>query len=470
MRWFWRWKLLGVSMMLGVGVATTVNAQTSPRWASPTSIPVAAQTTPPTSAEKLAPPNGGSAAPSTTEMTTKPNAATLPIPQGSCATDASCFSSNCDLISACCPTPCGPAGRVWVSADYLLFWFKGADTPPLVTTSPAGTPRTSSGVLGAPGTVILFGGTTINEGPQSGWMFRAGGWLNQCQTIGIEGSFYFFSNGGSGSGDGFSIASPGGLPQTSRPFIDLTTGVPILSAQLVGLPGVLSGSVTVDSSTSLTGGGANLLYNVCCSCCSRTDLLLGWWTTRLAEELNITENLITQDTSRGAPVGTNIIVSDRFRTENTFNGVLLGVAHERRGNGWFISGRAAVALGNVHSVVQIAGSTVVTPPGGPSAVRSGGLLAQNSNIGTYTSDDFAVMPMVGLNAGLWVTEKFRVYAGYNFWYLSEVVRPGDQIDLGLNTNFLSTGTASGGPMRPTFIRNATDFWAHGLNFGAELRF
>ena len=40
--------------------------------------------------------------------------------------------------------------------------------PPLVTTSVPGTPRPQAGVLGEPGTIILFPGDTNEEDPRSG--------------------------------------------------------------------------------------------------------------------------------------------------------------------------------------------------------------------------------------------------------------------------------------------------------------
>jgi hypothetical protein len=43
-----------------------------------------------------------------------------------------------------------PAGQFWAEIDYL-----GWTVPPLVTTSPAGTPLAQAGVLGAPGTSVL---------------------------------------------------------------------------------------------------------------------------------------------------------------------------------------------------------------------------------------------------------------------------------------------------------------------------
>src|SRR5262245_25821908 len=57
----------------------------------------------------------------------------------------------CPYVNPRCPCgPCGPAGCMWVNVEYLLWWAKGSPLPPLVSTSPAGTPVTSAGVLGTP--------------------------------------------------------------------------------------------------------------------------------------------------------------------------------------------------------------------------------------------------------------------------------------------------------------------------------
>src|SRR5262245_37055176 len=46
--------------------------------------------------------------------------------------------------------------RLWMGAEYLLWWFKNGPTPgPLVTTSPAN--ASTPGVLGAPETRVVFG-------------------------------------------------------------------------------------------------------------------------------------------------------------------------------------------------------------------------------------------------------------------------------------------------------------------------
>src|SRR5438093_2308372 len=59
--------------------------------------------------------------------------------------------------------PCGPAGRIWGSAEYLLWAIKDSPVPVLVTSSPA----SSAAILGRPGTVPLFGGSDVDNEARS---------------------------------------------------------------------------------------------------------------------------------------------------------------------------------------------------------------------------------------------------------------------------------------------------------------
>src|SRR5262245_14728358 len=77
----------------------------------------------------------------------KPNsapAAAVPAGQAAPAKPAVLPDKCGDPCAKDCPDPClpkccevcGPPGRCWVSAEYLLWWIRSANTPPLVTTSP----------------------------------------------------------------------------------------------------------------------------------------------------------------------------------------------------------------------------------------------------------------------------------------------------------------------------------------------
>ncbi len=80
-----------------------------------------------------------------------------------------------------------------------------------------------------------------------------------------------------------------------------------------------------------------------------------------------------------------------------------------------------------------------------------------------------MVPEISLNLGYNITPRLRALVGYTFLYWTNVGRPGDQIDLLLNPSQFPPGTLSGAP-RPAFNYNDSDFWAQGLNFGAEYRF
>lgn len=82
---------------------------------------------------------------------------------------------------------------------------KGERLPPLVTTSPVGTPLNQAGVLGADNTTVLFGNSTVNNYPQGGWLINAGYWLDCNRRWAIQGDFFMIST----AATNFSAASNG---------------------------------------------------------------------------------------------------------------------------------------------------------------------------------------------------------------------------------------------------------------------
>jgi hypothetical protein len=175
----------------------------------------------------------------------------------------------------------------------------------------------------------------------------------------------------------------------------------------------------------------------------------------------------------GLTVGTTLSEWDRFSTRNTFSGVQIGVITERRHCRWWFETRATLALGNNRSIVTINGqqtSIVPLPNGGEQVtVTPAGLLAQGTNIGTFSDDNFAVVPQLGVNVGWEITCGLWATLGYNFMYWCDVARPGDQIDTDVNLSQLSPGGLVGLP-RPAFTDLTTDYWAQGLNLGLAYRY
>ncbi|GIW78814.1 MAG: hypothetical protein KatS3mg105_0621 [Gemmatales bacterium] len=366
----------------------------------------------------------------------------------------------------CCDFPCGPEGRIWGRAELLLWWIRGGALPPLVTTSPAGTPQAQAGVLGTPGAAVVFGNTMANENMRTGGRFTIGTWLDCDQTIGIEG--YYFTVGSQASPF---LAGSNGTPILARPFFDVTTGQ--ASSELVAFPGVLTGSVAVVPSTSgLVGSGFLLRENLCCGCNYRLDIIGGYRFLRFNDDLAITENLVATGASRfGVAPGTNIIVFDRFSTRNEFHGFDLGIDGEIRRGVWFCNYVTKLAFGNVRQTLAVGGATIVTPPGGPTAVNAGGLLALSSNSGTFRNTQYTFVPEFRLRVGRQLGSHLRVHVGYTFLYVADVLRAGDQIDLAVNPNLLPPVAGPvAGPNRPLTRLTQTDLWAQGIDLGLEWRY
>jgi hypothetical protein len=374
------------------------------------------------------------------------------------------------IVDPCyCGFPC-----VWGSADFLYYWFKDMRSPPLVSVNTLG----DIAALNRAGSRVLYGGNLEDQG-HAGGAFTLGFGIpgdnpaDPCCIAGFEGGFLFLAR------EGRTLrAFSEGNPVIGRPFTDISTGVPIPFVQAVANPAgffpALAGGVAVDYSSLLYGFEANGICRFCCDLCAgyRVDALFGFRHLGLSEELSIHEDLQARDGS-----GETIIVRDSFRTRNNFYGGQLGLRGETQFGNWFVQATGKVALGVVNERVYIDGFTIDTLPPFAPVRATGGLLAQTSNIGRYGRTEFAVLPEVQVRLGYQVNSFLRLSVGYSFLWLSTVARPGDQIDTVVNTNLIP-GFANGvqlpnppgGPNRPAFHFQQTDFWAQGIMVGAELRY
>jgi hypothetical protein len=381
-----------------------------------------------------------------------------PVP-ATCAPGADLFP----YTSVECGDRSSPGGRFWASAEFLYWHVSGSNAPPLITT-------------GAPATAVVAGGRELNEDSLPGLRFGAGLWLDECQKWGIEGSYLFLFD----DSESTPVSSPG-TPPLARPFFNATLGRP--DAEIIASPGVASGSASVLSSFSLQGADLNVRRNLCCTdngpCdCSddtgsmRFDALLGFRYLRLHEDLVVVEDLTTGATPAGLATGlapgTRFVLRDSFRTENRFYGGQFGLASQvRRGRLWLdVVGK--LGIGSTHEVVSIDGRTTVTALGQGPTTRPGGLLALTSNSGRFVSDEFTLVPELGIRLGYQVGGGLRVFVGYDLLYWSEVPRPGEQVDLAINTTQIPPGNLVG-VSRPAPTGRDTDLFLHGLSAGLEFR-
>jgi hypothetical protein len=342
--------------------------------------------------------------------------------------------------------------------EYLHWWLRGAPCPPLLTTGSAA----SRGALGNLSTQVLIGNNTFTGLTQDGMRFTLGEWLDP--TASVEASYFNLSQG---TGTGVSST---GIPVLGRPFFNVLTGMQ--DAAGVALPGLVMGGVQVREDSRLWGAEGN--YRTKIKCGEHFNLLglLGLRYLELDEGLIINEQLSILPT---VPVigGLGALAQDTFGTRNHIYAGQIGAEAEWTKCRFFVNARAKLALGAADETATVAGLTTNTGVT-PTTTVPGGLLALPTNNGHHSRTEFVVVPEVGINVGGIISEHWRASIGYNYMYISQMLRPGNQIDLGVNPAQGIPGSAgTGGPVippRPAFSFKESSYWAQGLTVSLEFRF
>ncbi len=371
------------------------------------------------------------------------------------------ISLNGSCGSGCdgnCIDPCSPLGllsrRLYMRAEATSFWGTGQLLPTLVTTS-VGNPLAApadAGILGAANTRSLFGGREVGTSATTGIRYEVGVWLDDCRSRGVLVRMF-----DTGEND-VSLQTDGTRQAViARNFLDV--GPPReQSVVSVAYPNQTSGSISANLSSNTNGG--DLLYRQVFyqDHLGRWDWLAGYQTGRLTESLDIVSNT----TSLNAP---NPILDqqDHFRTRNQFHGATLGLGGEAREGNWFFGGLFKVGLGNMERRVDISGSSRTTV-GTDVSTQNQGLLARQTNIGTYRTDTFVLVPELGLHVGYRLTGNLDFTVGYSLLRLPKVVRVTETLDRELASNLSSPLT---GELRPSFALTDTHFTLHSLNLGLQ---
>ncbi|VTT99885.1 Uncharacterized protein OS=Pirellula staleyi (strain ATCC 27377 / DSM 6068 / ICPB 4128) GN=Psta_2065 PE=4 SV=1: DUF1551 [Gemmataceae bacterium] len=347
--------------------------------------------------------------------------------------------------------PRGPLGPNWDGMELLLWWPKAAPVPALVTATRTGGPP----ALSNPNTLVVVGGRSLSDQAIAGGRFTLGASLNDSQTVGAELVYFFLGSRtfkATLNGTGNNRIQSLGLPYT-----DAATGLE--AAFVAAAPGVAAGSVHATTSIRMQGAEANGVANLWDTNGFKLNGLAGYRFLQVNEGLTVEQR-------RFAAAGSGTIY-DEFTGHNRFHGGQLGLnANVKRGS-VFCEVTGKVALGQTFEVVRIDGATALGD------FVPGGVYTSATNIGRYTRSAFAVAPEGTFKLGVYLSDSGRLFVGYNFLYLSEAVRPGDQIDR-THTAANITALNPGGPLvpgdRPRPLFNSSDFWAQGFTIGLETRY
>ena len=360
-----------------------------------------------------------------------------------------------------------PPFHAWVDGELLLWGVKdGPSSFPLIVTGTIA----NGAVPGTPGSITNFGGGNFYFGVITGARFSAGALFPGSDRIGVEAEGLILPKRTIVAA---AASSPLGIPVIGRPFINELTGtLDFIPASSLANPG----SASAEADTMFWTAEVNLYANLYCGDYFTLNVISGFKHTNLAEQILVRMNRTIGSAGqtflgRPLPQGARVAMVDDFQTTSHFYGWNFGVDWEYRYRCWFWDVGIHNAIGVSRDSSTVGGfssSTSNIPVQVP-----GGLLAGITNLGRLVSDGFCDVPDVRTQIGYQLTPHVRFAIGYSLVYVSNVARPGNQIDPVVNPTLvplrpefaLPLGTA-----RPMQRLARSDFFADGVNFSLSFVF
>ena len=371
----------------------------------------------------------------------------------------------------------------WFSVEALLWWTSHVNVPVIATTSPQLTPGLQAGVLGQPGTGVVFGGAELFDLAQGGFRIRGGHWFDRNDGSGWQGEFFMLGS----RGHNFSSNSNGD-PIVARPFTNALNGAQ--DARQVAYPGQAFGALNFNAETRLYSIGLNYwaeLVEDGCSCCSsacsecgrpqkscgtsscdrRNDRVLG---LKLGPRfIHLDETVLVDEMRTTVASGDQLRILDSFKSENSFLGGEIGLQARRQYRDLSLDLGLNLALGATRQELDVRGQTSVMS-GGTTTLTSGGFYAQSTNSGSWHRDRFSLVPSLECAIGYELQRGWRFSVAYNLMYWTNVMRAAEQIDSTINPNLFPPSVATAAdPARPARLFKEADYLAHGLSIGFEKR-
>jgi hypothetical protein len=365
------------------------------------------------------------------------------------------------------PRPGHVLGQFWDSDEFLLWWPKAQPLPPLITGSRTGVP-----LLGQPQTTLIVGNRGIDNQDIAGYRGTIGYSLNDEDTVGFEGKYFFL--GTRTLTTSVSDLSSDRFRSLGLPYVNAVTGQE--DVLTLASPGQSSAQIAASTTTRAQGAEANVVANLYAEPGLKLHALVGYRFLQVNEGLLIDETYLQYPTPQFGNTKTLGLIADQFDARNEFNGMQLGLLADAHHGMFYVELTGKVGLGINTEVVRVDGVTHLITAANPVPILQsypGGVYALPSNMGQVKQAVFAVVPEGIFKTGLKLGDRGRFYVGYNFLYLNNAVRAGNQVNTTINPAqipLLNPGGTYAGPERPEATFTRSDFWLQGLIIGFETRF
>lgn len=366
-------------------------------------------------------------------------------------------------------------GPLWTTDfEYLLFFVKphsftepvlGVSNDPNVN---LGGPVTALGA-NAPGFVSLANGN-VDRGPNHGGRLTITRALPVSYDRCAHAEFVFFWLPQQDNRRSV-ISTPDGNPAILLPFRTsiAAAGIGPAGSYSAAVSGNVNGdrfpgAASVYTATQWWGGELNYSGPFYASDCFGFEGLFGFRYMGMQD--------LAEISASGFGAGVNTY--DQFKTTNHFYGGQAGVRLLWFDDRWAFKFEGKVGLGDTQSNLAVRGENG-TPPGFPGTRGIGGFYTSSTNVGNSSTDKFGAIVDLNTSIRFALTSSCGVSVGYNFLYWSGVLRAAEQVSGSLNPTYhpilnALSGAGQVGAREPVQLRDVSDIWAHGINFGLDFRF
>jgi hypothetical protein len=169
-------------------------------------------------------------------------------------------------------------------------------------------------------------------------------------------------------------------------------------------------------------------------------------------------------------VGNRVNYFDLFGVHNRYYVPQVGVSAEVGFTRCSLRASCKVGVGLLDVDAKAEGATLIRTANGTARQFGGGVLAPPAGAGAAQESGLAIIPELALTADYQLTSWCRARVGYDFLFVSRVVRAGG-LPGGLRSSQVPQ-LSSYDPIVPVNVPALRDesFWAHGLAAGLEIRY
>jgi hypothetical protein len=386
---------------------------------------------------------------------------------------------------------------VYANVEYLLWRLPNAPLPPTQLM----VPFTISSLPEFNSTVAFPDGESFQLGGRSGARFTAGFWLDPSHTCAFEASYFQLERRQNSVISNQVATLPINLTVIQNIQQALATIPPILQIIQVPADVTLPGQLTVVANAShrsadIWGGEVNARSTRCYFGGVCYDLLAGFRMINFEETLAFNETIRLQVGDpviyqTNGPVSLNnlpviplpvrnlrdlvvLTTADMVATRNRYYGAQVGGSFEWWfAERFFLEGQGKLGAGGMVQTVFFEGYTTSTTQAGGTVTVPGGLLSPFTGPFANSRTKYVIVPEFEFKLGFQITPWLRSTIGYNFMWISSVVRPGSQIGLAQNSATVVVSPDAQNSIttiQPTFRYQDTAVYMQGLTAGLEFRY